>query len=151
MEKETLHAIMSAIEQTSISECEIVAKNGSIRIVRTPGAMLARPAEKTVQVPENLSEAESGEESEDSDLVDVTSSWVGFFYRGIDKDDKPCVKLREHIKEGQQLGSVITMNVVQKVSSPVTGKLVEVLVEDGQPVEYGQPLLRMRIEAQDIV
>ncbi|HOG64733.1 MAG TPA: biotin/lipoyl-binding protein [Spirochaetota bacterium] len=150
MEKDTLHAIMDAIGHTSIAECEIVAKNGSIRILRKPGLQVPRLRDDVK--PDGNGGAESGSpnlDADDDDLVDVTSSWVGFFYRGTKKDDKPCVKLRDTVKEGQQIGSVVTMNVVQKLSSPVTGKLVEVLVEDGQPVEYGQPLLRMRIEAQD--
>ena len=124
MEKETLHAIMDAIGQTSIAECEIVAKNGSIRIMRKPGGQPLRSRAESLPVANG--DDESGiqtPEGEDSDLVDVTSSWVGLFYRGTKKDDKPCVKLRDTVKEGQQIGSVITMNVVQKLSSPVTGKL----------------------------
>lgn len=148
MEKETLHAIMDAIGKTSIAECEIVAKNGSIRILRKPGATLSRLTNETEQTASETEDAGNGADIEDENLVDVTSSWVGFFFRGEKKDDKPYVKLRDMIKEGQQIGSVVTMNVVQQVSSPVAGKLVEILVEDGQPVEYGQPLLRMRIETQ---
>ena len=80
MEKETLHAIMDAIGQTSIAECEIVAKNGSIRIVRKPGAAVSRPGEvRPSLAQESVSGADSNGSSDDADLVDVTSSWVGFF------------------------------------------------------------------------
>ena len=148
MEKDMLHSIMDAIRDTSIAECEIAAKNASIRILRKPGGsgIRTRPVDAVVAVPEDDKIVD-----ETTDVFDVTSDWVGYFYRGVAQNEKPLVKLRELVKEGQQVGSVVTMNVVQKVAAPVAGKLVEVLVEDGQPVEYGQPLLRIRTDNQEVI
>lgn len=145
MDKDTLSAIMYALNGTSVAECEISAKGGLIRIVRRPGHVRF-PLAPANGAPESGSE-QAGEE--DAGTVDITSSWVGYFYRGTAKGAKPCVKLRDPVKEGQRVGCVNIMNVVQNVTSPAAGKLVEFLVEDGQAVEYGQPLARIKIDEQD--
>jgi len=143
MDKDTLNAIMCALSGTSVMECEIAAKGGTIRIVRDP-VRINPPAAPPPSVPESETLPE-----EDADTVDITSSWVGYFYRGATKDAKPCVRLRDMVKEGQQIGSVNTMNVFQDLTSPASGRLIEFLAEDGQAVEYGQPLVRLRIDEQD--
>jgi biotin carboxyl carrier protein len=145
MDKDTLNAIMYALDGTSVAECEIAAKGGVIRIVRNP-----RHARAPLSIPKSISEPDSEIQSAgENDTVDIVSLWVGHFYRGTAKGAKPCVKLRDLVKEGQQVGCVDIMNVFQNVTSPIAGKLVEFLVEDGQAVEYGQPLARIKIDEQD--
>jgi len=140
MDKDTLDAIMSALDETSIAECEIAANDRVIRIIRAPHPVLSpHPA---VTPASDAAENEPG-------IVDITAAHVGYFYRGTGKGAKPCVKIRDAVKEGQQIGSINIMNVVQNVTSSVSGKLLEFLVEDGQPVEYGQPLARLLPEEQD--
>ncbi|MDR2734140.1 MAG: biotin/lipoyl-binding protein [Spirochaetota bacterium] len=142
MDKDTLDAIMAALDETSIAECEIVANDRAVRIVRAP-----HPAQ-TQHISAAAAPAYDAGESE-SDTVDVTAAHVGYFYRGAGKGAKPCAKIRDMVREGQQIGSINIMNVFQNVTSPVSGKLLEFLVEDGQPVEYGQSLARLLPEEQD--
>ena len=142
MERESLDAIMEAMEGTSIRECEITAKNSYVKIVRDESS---RPvAAHTAAV---VDQVESGAtDIAEAPIGDIKSSWVGYFYRGAKSDGKPLLKLRDLVKPGQQVGIVITMNIVHQVISEVEGKLTEFLVEDGQPVEYDQPLLRISKE-----
>ena len=142
MEKENLDAIMDAMNGTSIRECEITSKSGYLRIVREPAGQPVGKA--TVPAPVAAGSVEAAEPVED--VRDITSSWVGYFYRGAKKDDKPLLKLRDMVKSGQQVGIVITMNVVHQVLSELDGKITDFLVEDGQAVEYGQPLMRVAAE-----
>ena len=147
MDRDTLNAIIHALNGTSVVECEIAAKGGLIRIVRNPGQ-----TRSPLHIPKSAGVSDSESQSageENTDTVDITSSWVGYFYRGTAKGAKPCVKLRDLVKEGQQVGSVNIMNVFQNVTSPIAGKLIEFLVEDGQAVEYGQPLARIKIDEQE--
>jgi biotin carboxyl carrier protein len=152
VDRETLNTIMQALKGTSVAECEIEAKGGVIRLVRKPAEhQEPRHSEGAGQQPSAgapVSE-DSADEEETSGTFDVTSSWVGHFYRGTAKGQKACAQLRDVIKKDQQLGSVDVVNVFQKVTSPVAGMLVELLVEDGQAVEYGQPLFRLKVDEQE--
>jgi acetyl-CoA carboxylase biotin carboxyl carrier protein len=140
MDKDTLDAIMAALDETSIAECEIAANDRVIRIVRAP---------HPVQSPHPAAAPAYDAAENEPGMVDITATHVGYFYRGTGKGAKPCVKIRDAVKEGQQIGSINIMSVIQNVTSPVSGKLLEFLVEDGQPVEYGQPLARLLPEEQD--
>lgn len=142
MQKESLEAIMQAMQGTSIKECEITGKELYVRLVRDTTAAPAakKPAASPVAPPAAPVAEDKGP------TTDITSAWVGHFYRGAKPKDKALLKLRDMVKEGQQVGIVVTMNVVHQIVSEVAGKLTEILVEDGQAVEYGQPLLRISAE-----
>ncbi len=143
MQKDSLEAIMRAMQGTSIKECEITGKDLFVRMVRD---MAASPAvKKSASIPA-VAAVPAPVAEEQAATTDITSAWVGHFYRGAKPKDKALVKLRDVVKAGQQGGIVITMNVVHQVESDVAGKLTEILVEDGQAVEYGQPLLRVAAE-----
>lgn len=145
MDTEKLESIMAAIQKTSIKEAEVTTKDGYVRLVRrqaAPVKAVAPAASGKAGVPAAAVQPEAPKPK----TVDVRSSWVGYFGRGKGKDGKPCVALRDVVKEGQQVGVVTTMNIRHDVDSPVAGKVVEILVEDGQPVEYNQPLVRIAIE-----
>ena len=148
MEEKKLNAIMDVINSTSMKECEIISSNGKIKIVRLNTEPLKSEEEKAAVVKKRVDTAveKPADKSTEkqSNKLDILSKWVGYFYRSKEKNGKPIVKLREHVKEGQQIGIVITLNIVHDVMSQVSGKLTEILVEDGQPVEYDQPLIRLR-------
>jgi len=143
MEKEKLDSIMQALDGTSIRECEITSRSSSIRIVRNA---FSQPVSVPSAIPATAAPVASQHEESHSSCNDILSGWVGHFYRGASKDSKPLVKLRDKIKKGQQVGIVITMNVVHQVFSQCEGKITDFLVEDGQAVEYDQPLVRIADE-----
>ena len=147
MEKKALHAIMNALENTSIKEVEITNKDNKFKIVRknvTSVSKTPAPAQTSVTASDT---GEITEEKSTENTSDVLSKWVGFFYRGKGKGDKPLIKLRDVVKSSQQLGSIVSMNVVHQVISELDGKIVEVLVEDGHAVQYGQPIFRISNES----
>jgi len=69
----------------------------------------------------------------------VVAELVGFF-RFPGEPDASAVRAAQPVKSGQILGVIDSLNVPVPVPAPVAGRLLEILVEDGQPVEYGQPL-----------
>ena len=148
MEEKKLNTIMDAINSTSMKECEITSSNSKIKIVRLNTEPLKSETEKAAVVKKHVEttveKTVDKSPEKQSNKLDVLSKWVGYFYRSKEKNGKPIVKLREHINEGQQIGIIITMNIVHDVMSRVSGKLTEILVEDGQPIEYDQPLIRLR-------
>jgi acetyl-CoA carboxylase biotin carboxyl carrier protein len=73
----------------------------------------------------------------------VTSPFVGTFYRRPNPDSSPYVSLNERVEKGQVLCIVEAMKLMNEIEADAAGKIVEILVEDNQPVEYGQPLFKI--------
>ena len=70
----------------------------------------------------------------------VRSPLVGTFYAAPAEDAEPFVKVGDSVKEGQVLAIVEAMKLMNEIESDFTGTVTEILVENGQPVEFGQPL-----------
>jgi len=78
-------------------------------------------------------------------LVEITSPMVGTFYRSPGPDEAPFVEIGDSVKKGNTVCIIEAMKLMNEIESEASGKIVEILVENTQPVEYGQVL--MRIEA----
>ncbi len=76
-------------------------------------------------------------------LLDVTSPMVGTFYRSPAPDEPPFVDVGDRIHLGQAICIIEAMKLMNELEAEVAGEIVEVLVENGQPVEYGQILMRV--------
>ena len=72
--------------------------------------------------------------------VSIKSPMVGTFRRAVSKDRPPLVMEGDHVKPGDRLGVVECMKIPTDVVSVVAGKIIEIFVDDGDVVEYGQPL-----------
>jgi acetyl-CoA carboxylase biotin carboxyl carrier protein len=72
--------------------------------------------------------------------LSIKSPMVGTFYRAQSSDYPPLVMEGNHVTPGQKVAVIEAMKIIKDVVSSVKGKIVKVLVEDGQPVEYGQEL-----------
>jgi acetyl-CoA carboxylase biotin carboxyl carrier protein len=73
----------------------------------------------------------------------VTSPFVGTFYRKPNPDSPPYVSLGDRVEKGQVLCIVEAMKLMNEIEADTAGTIVAVLVEDNQPVEYGQPLFKI--------
>ena len=69
---------------------------------------------------------------------------VGTFYRKPSPEDGPFVQVGDHVKKGDALCIIEAMKVMNEIQSDFAGEIIEVLVEDGSSVEYGQPLFKIR-------
>ena len=78
-----------------------------------------------------------------SDVVYLTSPFVGTFYRSPSPDAPPFVNTGSSIREGQTLCIVEAMKLMNEIESEVAGKVAELFVQNAQPVEFGQPLFRI--------
>lgn len=74
----------------------------------------------------------------------IKSPLVGTFYAAPTEDAKPFVNVGDEIQKGQVLAIVEAMKLMNEIESDFNGKLVEILVENGENVEYGQPLFRIQ-------
>ncbi len=93
----------------------------------TPAAAPARPASP---------------ESPDTHLV--KSPIVGTFYRATGPAAKPFIEVGDRVKKGQVLCIVEAMKLMNEIESDAEGEIIEILVANGQPIEYGEPLFKIR-------
>jgi acetyl-CoA carboxylase biotin carboxyl carrier protein len=97
-----------------------------------PRAAPVRPASETKAPP-----------AEEKKGTVMTSPFVGTFYRSPSPEQPAFVEVGSVVKKGQVLCIVEAMKLMNEIEAEVAGKVVEVLVENGQPVEFGQPLFRI--------
>ena len=82
---------------------------------------------------------------EDSSIKIISSPIPGIFYRASSPDEKPFVEKGDNVKVGDVLGIIEAMKVMNKIESDVTGKVIEILHENGKPVEYGTKLIKIKL------
>ena len=79
-----------------------------------------------------------------SDLVDITSPMVGTFYRAAAPEEPPFVELGTKVTVGQTICILEAMKLMNEIESEFNAEIVEILVENGTPVEFGQVLMRVK-------
>lgn len=101
-----------------------------------PGAIAPTPPAATPEPPPVA--------KPDPNLVKITSPMVGTFYRAPAPDEAPFVSIGERIRVGQTVCIIEAMKLMNELESEVSGEVVEILVQNGEPVEFNQPLIRLR-------
>jgi len=114
----------------------------SVPALAPPGAA-APPVALAAAPAEGLPSADSGTPKGRSDLLDVTSPMVGTFYGAPAPDAPPYVEPGRRVKPGDTLCIIEAMKLMNELECEVTGTIVEVCVENAQPVEFGQVLFRV--------
>ena len=79
-----------------------------------------------------------------SDLVEITSPMVGTFYRAAAPGEEPFVEVGSNVKVGQTICILEAMKLMNEIESELNSEIVEILVENGTPVEFGQVLMRVK-------
>ena len=79
-----------------------------------------------------------------SDLTDITSPMVGTFYRAAAPGEDPFVEIGSNVKVGQTICILEAMKLMNEIESEFNSEIVEILVENGTPVEFGQVLMRVK-------
>lgn len=98
----------------------------------------------SVSQPQQLTPTEKSGSKEHSNFIEIVSPMVGTFYSSPSPDSAPYVQAGQQIQVGDVVGIVEAMKVMNEIKSEITGSVLEILVESGQPVEYGQPLIKLK-------
>jgi len=80
-----------------------------------------------------------------SDLTEITSPMVGTFYRAAAPGEEPFVEVGNNVKVGQTICILEAMKLMNEIESEFDAEIVEILVENGTPVEFGQVLMRVKL------
>ena len=79
-----------------------------------------------------------------SDLIEITSPMVGTFYRAAAPGEEPFVEVGNNVKVGQTICILEAMKLMNEIESEFNAEIVDILVENGRPVEFGQVLMRVK-------
>lgn len=152
-----LRELVAALNQTDISE--LILKSADFELtLRKPGAMTVvttapaevgtpvtpAPAAAPAAAPFAPASTPVPPPTVDPNLVEITSPMVGTFYRSPAPDEDMFVEQGDRIKTGQTVCIIEAMKLMNELEAEVSGEIVEILVENSQPVEFGQPLMRVR-------
>jgi acetyl-CoA carboxylase biotin carboxyl carrier protein len=145
VDKDLIRELADLLTETGLTEIEVGQGDARLRVVRAPAlaAMhVAAPAVSGAVVPP-MEMPESRAEPPDiiSHAGTVTSPMVGTAYRAPEPGGKPYVDIGEKVREGQTLLIIEAMKTMNQIPAPRAGTVMRILFEDGQPVEYGEPLM----------
>ena len=123
-----------------LAELEVEAGGLRVRVVRRHAAGTSGP--RAAAVPAGMPQPEGAERAAEAapGTVAIEAPMVGTFYRATSPEAAPFVSEGDTIKEGQTLCIIEAMKLMNDIESKVAGRVVKILVENAQPVEFGQPL-----------
>ena len=164
MQIEEIEKLIRLIERSQIEEFELERAGTRIRLkkpastsapVATSPPTTAREAGSTVEQVESVSEVEVGPEKGVETAAEplhlFTAPIVGTFYLTPKPDAEPLVEPGSPVEPGQVICIIEAMKIFNQIESDIEGELVRILVENGQPVEYGEALFAIRLSSQSDV
>ena len=150
MDLRKLKKLIDLVEESGIAELEITEGEEKVKIVKSSGAPAAaatlavpipvQPAPLAAPAPAVAAPAAEQSEPVAPEGHPVKSPMVGTFYRTPSPDAKPFVEVGQAVKEGQIICIIEAMKLMNEIECDKSGTVKAILVESGQPVEYGQPL-----------
>ncbi len=144
VDSDLVRKLADLLEETGLTEIEYATDSWRIRVVRSAGSA---PAATPVTIPAAAAnnpapaQAASTMEVEESHPGAVTSPMVGIVYITPESGAAPFIKVGDAVQEGQTLLLIEAMKTFNEIRAQRAGKVTQILVEDGAPVEYGEELL----------
>ena len=161
MDIRKLKTILDLFEKSSVHELELSEDGESLRLTKKTKAaprrtQVAQPAAPTehappAEAPEALAKpagpepAKTATPEQDTDLHELSSPMVGTFYAQPSPDDPAFVKVGDEVSEGETVCVIEAMKLFNNVNAPVSGKIVSIEMENGQPVGYGDLLMKIKL------
>ena len=141
VDQDLIRQLAELLNETGLTEIEVEQDNTRVRIARSitiaaaaPAAPAAAPAAQSRPADERPAEPANRAGA-------VTSPMVGTAYRAAEPGGRPFVDVGDRVSEGQTVMIIEAMKTMNQIPAPRSGTVIEVLVDDAQPVEYGEPLL----------
>jgi acetyl-CoA carboxylase biotin carboxyl carrier protein len=146
VDRELIQELSKLLDETGLTEIEIEQDGQRIRVARGTvatapvAAAPVRPA-ATTSVPQPVGESASAPLDPAKHPGVVTSPMVGTAYAAAEPGAKPFVEVGSKVKAGETLMIVEAMKTMNQIPAPRAGTVIQILFEDGQPVEFGEPLV----------
>jgi acetyl-CoA carboxylase biotin carboxyl carrier protein len=145
MDLRKLKTLIDLVSESNVSELEITEAEGKVRIVKSGGAVVQQyvpapmPAPATAAAPAAVAELPAPVAAAPTGHV-VKSPMVGTFYRSSSPGAKAFVEVGSQVKEGETICIIEAMKILNEIEADKSGTVTKILGENGQAVEYGQPL-----------
>ena len=139
MNLKELKELLQLMEEHGLAEVEIEREGLRVRL-RKAGAATETVVERLAAPPASAPPAVALAESPGPKGVPITSPMVGTFYRAPSPESPPFVELGQTIEPGQVVCIIEAMKLMNEIKAEVKGRIVQILAENGQPVEFSQPL-----------
>ena len=157
MDLRKLKKLIDLVEESGIAELEVTEGEEKVRIVKSgrptggmgeyavmmqpqPAMQIPAPA-PAAPAPAGAAPAKAAPAEPEGNLV--KSPMVGSFYRSPSPDAKPFVEVGDAVKKGQTVCIIEAMKLMNEIECDFDGVVKAILVENGQPVEYGEPLIQI--------
>jgi acetyl-CoA carboxylase biotin carboxyl carrier protein len=145
LDKELIRELATLLDETGLTEIEIEHEGQRIKVARGVNLTTTLVANSGATVaPDVREEKRSAAPGRKEEIVvhpgTVTSPMVGTAYRSPEPGAPPFVEVGSKVAAGQTLLIIEAMKTMNQIPSPRAGTVIAILVEDGQPVEYGEPL-----------
>ena len=147
MDLRKLKKLIDLVQESGISELEVTEGEEKVRIAKHYGAVAAPPvhhyavpAPAAGGAPAGVPAADLDDEDELEDGHVVKAPMVGTFYRSPSPGAEPLAQVGQAVKEGDTLCIIEAMKLLNEIESDTAGVIKAILVENGEPVEFGQPL-----------
>ncbi len=159
LDHDELHKLLSALADSDIQEFRLEGEDFRLEIKRNlPASYIPQTGQQVVSVDEpapkisqEIKPIPSAPSSPPpvasatrADLVDITAPMVGTFYRAPGPEEPSFVEVGKRIGVGQTVCILEAMKLMNELESEVSGEVVEILIENGTPVEFGQVLMRVK-------
>ena len=141
---------MELLEESGIAEIEVKEGEESIKLtkpgshVQIPQQIISAPVANVGEQVNNQKDIDQKENNENTaEEIDgevITSPMVGTFYRAASPDSKPFVEKGQKVKKGDTLCILEAMKMMNQVNAETGGTIIDIMVDDAEPVEFGQPL-----------
>jgi acetyl-CoA carboxylase biotin carboxyl carrier protein len=142
-----IRMLADILDETGLTEIELEQDGTRVRVARKMTVKTALPAAPTAAAPEFIGQPAPAVSPPKPPALDpathagvVKSPMVGTVYRSPSPGASPFIEIGAEVKQGQTLLIIEAMKTMNQIPAPRSGKVVQVLVENGQPVEYGEPL-----------
>ncbi len=146
MDLRKLKTLIDLVSESNISELEITEAEGKVRIVKADPRAVPQTYAPAQAMPEPVAAPAAplavvavSDEPEFTGHV-IKSPMVGTFYRASSPGGKPLVDIGSEVKEGEAVCIIEAMKIMNEIEADKAGKVLRVLCENGQAVEFGQPL-----------
>jgi acetyl-CoA carboxylase biotin carboxyl carrier protein len=140
MDIRKIKKLMELVEQSGINELEVREGEESIRLSKAPTGVMTTPAPAPAPAAAAPAPAVAAAPAQPAGYTQ-TAPMVGTFYRAASPDSAPFVEVGKQVAVGDVICIIEAMKLMNQIEAEKAGVVAAILVEDGQPVEFGQPLV----------
>lgn len=137
MNESDIRKYANLMSELGLTGLEVTENDRVVRLERNPASQTTAPVQ-TVQV------GDVPQSAANEDLIEISSPMVGVFYAAPAEDADPYVQVGDRVKKGQTLCIVEAMKLMNEIVAETDGQIVEICAQNGQVVDFGCPLFRIK-------